>query len=216
MLYDYELTGVTPLLVHADDVEASDALKNWRDDPANRELSVRGDDRSPPWTWITYLYSDGVSLTIPTANLMTALRKAGGQIILKKNTTFKSLSQQAISPTTEHMPILVKGKPIPWDKVQAIDGDFTEHMAAAKALGFRLFSKRAPIGQGGKHVRTRARFDEWKVRGTMNVSHQAITPEILQQLFDLAGTIAGLCDWRPGSPKSPGPFGTFTATLKRK
>ena len=88
----FELTGEMPLLMHSDDVEAADELKEWRKDPANKDLSVAGDDRSPAWTWQTYLYSDGEHVTIPGANLMVNLRTAATQIILKKQKTFKELS----------------------------------------------------------------------------------------------------------------------------
>jgi len=46
MEYKFKLTGATPLLVHADDVEKADLLKAWRKNPENKNLSVPGDDRS--------------------------------------------------------------------------------------------------------------------------------------------------------------------------
>lgn len=56
----FELTGTTPLLMHADDVDAADALIEWRQKPDNKNISKPGDDRSPPWAWQTYLYRDNV------------------------------------------------------------------------------------------------------------------------------------------------------------
>ena len=47
--FRYTLTGIAPLLHHKDDVELSDELSAWRLDPANKNLSVKGDDRSPAW-----------------------------------------------------------------------------------------------------------------------------------------------------------------------
>jgi len=68
----FELKGITPLLMHRDDVEAADEVKAWRADPKNKNISVPGDDRSPAWTWQIYCYSDGVHLAYPQENIMVA------------------------------------------------------------------------------------------------------------------------------------------------
>ena len=47
------------------------------------------------------------------------------------------------------------------------------------------------------------------------VSEPAITAEVLGQMFYMAGRMAGLMDWRPSSPKSPGSYGMYTAKLKK-
>ena len=213
-LYEFKLTGLTPLLIHADDVEASDRLQEWRKSPVNKDLSVPGDDRSPPWTWQTYLYRDDVCLTVPCDNLSVSLRQAGAEKILKKQTTFKSLTQSGLFMVGEHMPLLVNGSPIDADKIAAIEGPFADHAEAVKKYGFRLFVKRATVGQS-KHVRVRPRFDEWALTGQIRVVAAAITEEILRELLTIAGFSKGLCDWRPSAKKSPGPYGTFSVELKR-
>lgn len=213
MIFDFHLTSVTPLIVHADDVELADRLKEWRQASENRNKSVAGDDRSPAWTWKTYLYSDGEYLTLPSDNLMVALRSAGASMILKKQTTYKSITQSGLAIMTEHLPLLVNGKPIKSADVEAIDGEFKDHTEAAKKLGFRLFVKRARVGNA-KHVRVRPRFDEWSIKGQIEVLTTDISEDALRQLFDIAGKYKGACDWRPSSPKSPGPFGRFNAVLK--
>ena len=105
----FELNGVMPLIMHQDDVEASDTLMEWRKDPANKNLSVAGDDRSPAWTWHTYVYSDGTNITIPAANLMVALRQAGTQLILKKQKTFKEISQSGLLIPSEYLDFRCNG-----------------------------------------------------------------------------------------------------------
>ena len=213
MLYEFSLTGMTPLLVHADDIEASDRLTEWRKAPENKAISVPGDDRSPAWTWQTYLYTDGQHLSVPYDNLMVSLRQAGCEMILKRSTTFKALTQSGLIPDGEQMSILVAGKPIEAKAVSAIEGTFREQAQAVRQLGFRLFAKRAKIGQS-KHIRVRPRFDEWALKGRLDVTSEAITGEVLMQLFAIAGKGKGLCDWRPASPKSPGPFGRFEAEVR--
>jgi hypothetical protein len=105
LFYGFRFTGVTAMLMHADDVEAADRLKEWRQDNANKELSVPGDDRSPPWTWRTYLYAgtiDGVrQVVMPQDNVAAALRYAGSQLTLKGNKTFKKLAASAIPIQSE-------------------------------------------------------------------------------------------------------------------
>lgn len=212
MRIDFQLTGLTPLLMHNDDVEASDRLERWRKDSNNKGISKAGDDRSPAWTWMTYLYHDGTHLAIPSQNLMVSLRQAGGQMILKKQKTFKEISQSGMGIFTEYLefgcPCKVPIKAI----IDTNNDDFLSQSDETRKYGFRLFVKRARIGTA-KHVRVRPRFDTWTASGTVVTVAQELTFETVSKLFELAGRI-GLCDWRPGC-KTPGPFGMFSATLKK-
>jgi len=218
MLYDFELIGVTPLLVHADDLEAADRLSEWRKDPANGNISKAGDDRSPPWTWQTYLYTDGNVLTVPSDNIMVALRHAGAAMKMpggRSGLTYKSITQSGLLFVDEHIPLLVGGKTISAKAIQEMDGTFAEQRQQVVDLGFQLYVKRAKISSS-KHVRVRPRFEEWALRGRIEVlAEQEITGTVLGELFAIAGNSKGLCDWRPSSPKSPGPFGRFAVTLKK-
>lgn len=215
MRVNFELTGLTSLLMHADDVAQADELKAWRSAPENKGSSVAGDDRSPAWTWQTYLYHDGANVCVPTENIMVALRQAGAQVILKKQKTFKEITQSGIVPESEFadLTIGVDAESLPIADVLAVrDETFAKQMEFAAARGFRLFVKRATVTRN-KHVRVRARFDNWKLRGTLLVTADLITIERLKQLFDLAGNV-GIGDWRPGC-KTPGPYGRFTAKITK-
>lgn len=213
MDYDFVLKGLSPALVHADDVMESDTLSTWRKDPKNKSVSVPGDDRSPAWTWQTYLYHDGEHLTIPQENIMAALRYAGAKIPSKGQTTFKAMSQSGLLILGDHCEFRNGGKRVRVSDVMALrDRPFPEHIKGARALGFDLSVKRASVGTA-KHVRVRPKFEDWEVRGTIAVNEPAITESVLAQLFDIAGRLAGLGDWRPSSPKKPGPFGMFTSSL---
>lgn len=215
MRLHFTLRGETPLLMHQDDVDASDRLQEWRRDPANKGVSVSGDDRSPAWTWQTYCYTDGKRLTIPSANLMVALRQAGAQLILKKQKTFKEISQSGMFCADEFLEFRCGPK---LEQVAAADiaaiseMTFTQQADAVRKLGFRLFAKRAKIGTS-KHIRVRPRFDQWAVSGDIETIAPELTLEVVRQLFNLAGRV-GLCDWRPGC-KTPGPFGMFSATVEQ-
>lgn len=210
----FELIGEMPLLMHWDNIEGGDLLKEWRQDPANKNQSVPGDDRSPPWTWQTYLYTDGEFVTMPQDNIMGALMYGGAQVILKKQKTFKELSQSAILIATEHCKFTFGDKQLSMADVLAMrDKPFAKQAEACQKLGLRLFCKRAKIGSS-KHVRVRPRFDAWKVSGELEVTSNDLPFETLQLIFNYAGR-SGLGDWRPSSPKRPGPYGMFTAKLKQ-
>jgi len=216
MDYQFRLKGTTPLLMHADDVEASDRLSEWRKKPANKSLSVPGDDRSPAWTWTAYVYHDAKHLAMPQETLMAALRYAGAKIPSKGKSTFKSMSQSGLLISSDYCTFLVDGEPISFDWIARLASDdtirFSDHVNEARKHGFDLSVKRAAVGKA-KHVRVRPRFDTWEVHGQIRVSEAAITRDVLTQLFEIAGRLAGLGDWRPSAPSKPGPFGMFDAEI---
>lgn len=214
MKFEFVLTGQMPILFHADDIVAADALKEWRENPENANQSIRGDDRSPPWTWMTYLYSDGEFLSIPGDNLMAALRWAGAKLILKKTTTYKVLSQSGLVLASEYIDFSGPLGPVKMADIDNLKSmSFSEQSRAVQDLGFSLFVKRAKV-EKKKHARVRARFKDWSASGVIEILNPDIKPDALSKIFDIAG-IGGLLDWRPSSPEKPGPFGRFTAKLKQ-
>ena len=213
MKIEFQLTGTMPLLMHQDDVEAADEVKEWQRDPANKNISIAGDDRSPAWVWQTYLYHDGENVVMPAQNIMVCLRQAGTQMILKKQKTFKEISQSGLLIEDEFCEFTAGGKPLSITAIHNLrDKTFKQMSDAVEKMGFRLFVKRAVIGKA-KHVRVRPRFDKWTVSGTMLVIAPEITYDHVEMMFGIAGRV-GLGDWRPGC-KTPGPFGMFSAKLKK-
>lgn len=213
--FQFTITPKTPLLMHADDIEAADRLKAWRQDPKNQDVSVPGDDRSPAWTWMSGCYTDGKQLVMPADNLSAALLQAGMSMPLKGNKTFKELSQTGLFLVEDFFPLLVDGKPIlkaDIDKLAALT--FAEQAAAVKELGFSLFVKRAKVGSS-KHVRVRACFDNYECRGTVEVLAKELPEERVRQMFDIAADKKGWGDGRPGSPRRPWRFGRMNIELKK-
>lgn len=214
MTFDFTLTGRTALLMHADNVDAADELDVWRKHPDNKGIRKAGDDRSPAWTWMTYLHHHDGRIAMPTDAIMAAIRGAGANISMGKK-SFKAETQSGLFIAEEFCPLVVRGKPVEISRVYKFkDEPFPVHLSECEKLGFKLFVKRAAI-QNSKHVRVRPRFDEWQVRGRIEVLSPAITPDILESMFKIAGAKCGLLDWRPSSKKSPGPFGQFDHTLAR-
>ncbi len=214
--YHVTLTGETPLLMHQDNISWGEAMKRWESDPANKDASIAGDDRSPAWRWIGGVYHDHSQLVVPSDNLMTVLREGGKRCPTGKGQqTFKSQTQSGIVMDQPDWPLTNGGQSIPYAPIKALvtNADFTAHECAALDLGFALFVKRAKIGRA-KHVRVRARFDRWECQGTMTVLDAMITKQVLTDILTFAGRYCGLGDWRPSSPSSPGPFGKFIVTVK--
>lgn len=214
--YEVQLIGETPLLMHADNLQWAELLSKWQKDPANKKLGVAGDDRTPAWRWIGCAYNNGKIFTIPSDNLMTVLREGGAKCPTGvRGGTYKRQTQSGLVVNEADWALTVGGAPVefgPFKAMMDVD-DFAQHEAMAAKHGFALFVKRARIGQA-KHVRVRPRFDKWEAAGTITVFDETITTDVLRNVLTFAGTYAGIGDWRPSSPKSPGPYGKFTATVK--
>jgi hypothetical protein len=214
MEYRFELTGITSLLMHKDDIQECDDLAEWRKDPANKSLSVKGDDRSPPWTWLTYLHHDGEHLAMPAEVIMATLRKAASKMTLKGSTTYKEISQSGLFVPEPTCRFEVAGRRVKLADLLALKSlPFSGHVAGARDLGFELSVRRVRMkGKGSGNVRVRPQFDRWSVSGSIQVSEPAITEQVLRVMFDLAGRRCGFLDWRPSS-KTPGPHGMFGSKL---
>lgn len=215
MIYDFEITGTMPLIMHRDNIEGDDLVREWQQSEAGKS-SRAGDDRGPAWRWQFYLYHDEERVVIPQGNLMAALLFGGTKTRTGKGqATYKQLSQSGIIPLQEFFPLLVDGEEIPLKDIKAIeDESFAEQARLVKDFGFSLFVKRCtPPGQKSKHVRVRPRFENWSFRGQVQVQDALISREILERIFDTAGRMSGIGDWRPSSPSKPGPYGTFTSKV---
>jgi len=213
--FKFRLKGISPLIMHADDVMKADALSAWRQDPDNKKNSKAGDDRFPAWSWQTYCYTDDSPdqlVSVPCDNLSRALVLAGTQITLKKQKTMKEVASCGLFMNQMYMPVITPAGTVKVSDLEKIrELTFAEQSQAVQQHGFSLFVKRAAVGQS-KHVRVRPRFKDWTLEGEIEVTVKEIQAEHLHQMFDIAGIYKGLCDWRPGG-KTPGQFGRFTTEL---
>lgn len=214
------ITGTTPLLMHADNIDWADKMEAWKNNPANKKSSKAGDDRTPPWRWIGCLNYDDPKkgiVTIPSEYIMRCVMGGAAEVPTgKRGKTFKSQSQSGLLCREFHWPLLVSGKTIKMEDVNdcLLMPTFLEQKEAAETMGYSLFVKRAKIGQS-KHIRVRPRFDTWSSSGEIIITDEQITITVLQQILEIAGQYKGLGDWRPGG-STPGPFGMFTAVVKEK
>jgi hypothetical protein len=216
------LIGKTPLLMHRDDVESADVLEEIRAEQTSKTRKKAGDDRNPPFTWITYLHEDGEYVAFPSDYFMVALRKAGAafQIPGQGKLTYKTATQMGIIPETEYMEFSFGSdldRRLKFSECRKLwnrEVEFGDHKKFAEDRGFLLFIKRAKVGQA-KHVRVRPRFNHWRAVGTFVVKaeYEVLTEDVVEKLVRLAGEY-GFGDWRPNSPQSPGSFGMADVSLK--
>ena len=219
--YYVKLIGETPLLMHRDNLEFSEAVMRWRKDPQNKELSVAGDDRSPAWTWIGYLYGDRreePNVRIDSDCIMSMLRDAGAKLPVERSgrETYKKQTQYGLVVDQLSFKFTNNGVEISLEEVNQLIGNtnFQDHMQFALDHGFELFAKRAVVGRA-KHVRVRPEFRSWVAEGSITVfdeQESGLYQHILQRIFDIGGGRIGMCDWRPGSP-TPGAYGKFKAEV---
>jgi hypothetical protein len=213
--YHVTLEGVTPLMMHRDNLEFKAIVEKWQRDPANRDKSIPGDDRSPAWNWIGSLYHDGKAVALPTDCVMASCMGAGAEIKAPRGRrTLKAQTQSGMAFADPFLAFTVNGgHPVSMGDVLALQGDeqFENHLTRSRDLGFALDVRRARIGTS-KHVRVRPVFEAWQARGVLNVWDDILTADLLGTVFYLAGDKYGLCEWRP-SLRRPGPFGRFRATV---
>lgn len=215
--YRITITGISDLLMHKDNIVWSESVRKWQKDPRNKSISVAGDDRSPAWTWMGYTYNQNGLICIESDNLMSMFRDAGKKIPgEKKNSSLKAITQSGIIVDQVAWPLLVNGKCVKWTEFDDLEGnnDFSEHEERAHKYGFKLFVKRAKVGQQ-KHIRVRPRFENWCATGTMTVTDKSLNKQAIEQILAVGGARVGLGDWRPGAPSAPGPFGKFSSLVEK-
>jgi len=210
-------TGVTPLIMHRGNITFQDLLKSWQKNPVNKNESVKGDDRTPAWAWIGSCYHDGQVLGIPSDNLMAVLRGGGTLVSTGKGSkSYKKQSQSGLIVMEPFWPLTTaEGKKVPWAAIEALkqEKDFEKHCIEAKKLGAELFVKRVSLNTS-KPIRVRPLFEAgWKIEGTISITDDSITDAAFSDILLMAGNLCGLGDWRPGAPKSPGPYGRFDVQI---
>jgi len=199
--------------MHNDNLAFSEKyIKTWQQLPESKKLSVAGDDRSPAWSWIGYLYHDGRHIGVNSDNIMTMLREGGAKVTNKGKETFKKQTQSGIILDQQQFDLYVSGERIKCSDLTELVGnnDFASHLETAEMLGFELNVKRAKIGKA-KHIRVRPMFRDWTLEGSLTVLDTelfGLTQRILETILNQAGALCGICDWRPSSPSS-GTFGKF-------
>ncbi|MBA2741475.1 MAG: hypothetical protein H0U46_05635 [Actinobacteria bacterium] len=212
--YRFEITGVTALLMHNHNIVERDRIESVR---KRMKGGKAGDDRSPAESWKGYLYfSEAGNVCIPAENLMACLLGGGVKVKVGGKETLKTHSQRIMLDAQDY-DLMVGGKLIHRDAIDAIKGEFGDHATLARETGFRLHVKPASVGSS-KHIRVRPMFSSWSIAGGFEIAADdanVLSKEPLRDLFSTCGRIIGLGDWRPSSPKKPGQYGRFMAEVNK-
>lgn len=208
--YRVKLEGLTPLIMHWDNIEWSDRMDEWRAEPDNKSKSKAGDDRSPAFRWLGCLYNDGEVVAVPYDNLSKCLMEGGVMVPTGKGKkTFKAQTQSGMRISEAYCPVIVGDGDVSMSDVLELEFEplFKNHLKRVKELGFGLMVKRAAVGRS-KHVRVRPIFKSWTLEFGIEVWDEEITENVLRRIIECAGRYKGLGDWRPSSP-TPGSYGMF-------
>lgn len=216
MKFTMTITGRTPLLMHKDNLDWQDRMKEWISDPDNKKKSVPGDDRTPGFTWIGSMYEADGKVVLENDMLFKCLVNAGAKVIKKGNTSYKGSVASGVFLDELTFPLLIAKKEVQVGnliKRLAEEMDYKKHCEEVAKLGFSLFAKRAAVN-GSKHVRVRPRFEEWACVVSGEVDEDELPKTMFEKIVGIAGTRIGVGDWRPSAKQSPGPYGMFSTEVK--
>jgi hypothetical protein len=177
------IRGVTPLILNRFTDEAAEAATK-----GTRRATKSSESKTPRKDAESRLYkNDKGKLVIPAGNILSMLIEAGRQIKVgrSKLSTMKSslvpawiLFSDTEFPLKHEQPWSVDSRPV------------------------------VNPPTGGRLLRYRPRFDEWSVtmRFEINDSMDLGGDSLARELFDVAGSVVGLGDFRPSRR---GPFGRW-------
>ena len=219
--YGVRFSGTAPLLMNNQPIPWLDKVFLWREShqkdnpfpvdpklPRFKQLHS-GDDRFPLWSWIGKIHHNEVNISISDDIVLSTLRRGGARIPKEKG-SYKSAVVSTIVVDQKYWELKVNENKIPikpiFDLVEIPNIDI--HKQTVERLGFSLFERIY-----NDRMSFIPRFDNWSCEGSVTVvDADNITEKIFQEVVTQAG-LSGIGAWRPESPKSPGPFGTFNAKM---
>lgn len=186
------MTGTAPLLLH--NAQLSDPLNRW-----SREIKKISSKRSKTnddilemarLEFLGGLYFDtDLGPVIPAMMIEASIRDGAKRLKLGKDVA------RGLRITDQVTPLVYDG---PRD---------AENLWAN---GESEFVNRSPVKVGASRImRTRPMFRDWVVEANGMFDEAIFNPETIDDIIGLAGTIAGIGDWRPR-------FGTFSHKFEVK
>lgn len=179
------IRGTSELLLHR---YAPDTVSN----PKTRNTVVA--DYSDEWVKGTYFTdsNDKGNVILPWQNIMASIFDGAkgermGKIYL---TRVVHTSLKVLTPENE---ILINGEPV---TKEMIENKGWLHFSGAVVSGRRVDRTRTKLPTG------------WECSFDFNYS-EPFKSQTARAMIENAGSRAGIGDWRPSSPKKPGPYGTF-------
>ena len=178
--YEITIEGVTPLLMHAftdaAQIAATEGTRN----------SAVGGTEEPREQAESCLYTDNDgNPIIPQPNLLRCIMDAGK--------FFKNGRSKVTTQKSSLIPACV---------------DIAElAIPLVSENGWKVDTRPVRIpATGGRILRHRPCFDDWRLTFTLELDTEIISPKLLREIVDAAGKRIGLGDFRPDTK---GPFGKF-------
>lgn len=180
MRIEIEITGKTPLLCHRFTDEAQMAAT------AGARPAIANNRKTPREEAETGLYKDEDGrIGIPAPNILRCLVDAGKFIKIGRG---KMTTQK-----TSLIPAAVE-----------LEGVF---ILLSSKQGWKVDTRPVRIPTtGGRILRHRACFDDWRLAFMVKLDESIITQSVFRDVVDIAGSHIGLGDFRPDCK---GPFGRF-------
>lgn len=179
MLINVEIAGVSPLLCNRFTDAAQQQVENGTSSVVRPRKGAPREQAQPK----LYFSGDG-KLVLPGPNLFAAIVDAGRFIKTGKSkvtTTRSSLVPAGIALLDPELPL----QPQKWEvDSRAVVNPSTQ----------------------GRMMCHRPRFDQWRVKFTLNVDAEMFSADTVRELVDIAGSRIGVGDFRPARK---GPFGRF-------
>lgn len=190
-----QLEGVTALIMHNGQTRDPDNECSIRKDALTKRKDKTRETREEisRVEWEASLYWDeNLGLYLPQENLQTCFIKAAKRTRDGRKAIAFFIDQPNI-PFLEPRPKSIE--------------------AMWKDKGKYLF-RRAVVQKGTAIVRSRARIPTpWLLEFTARLDEDELDFDRAGLIQSNAGKLEGLCDWRPGAPKMPGPWGCFTVKV---
>jgi hypothetical protein len=201
----YKISGVSPLFIH--NGRLSDPLHEYAKALSyiaqNKKKSEDDHLRMSKIEWFGGMYHNGAPdeiidhgkiikvdptarVIIPTTSLEAMISGAAAKKRLRKSMGSVLVEEDSI-----------------------LDYDGPTDINALYAEGKHI-DRRAVVATGRRVQRTRPLFRRWSVTFTASFDKTQLDADTLTEIVILGGSLEGLGDWRPGSPKG-GKFGRYEA-----
>ena len=178
--YNITITGITPLLMNR---------------PSQLEISdkskdVKRETKNPKEICEGKLYSDAEErIYLPSTWFRGALVEAGKQKKMGGKGSSKATYSKAVGSSVSIEPFEILLKKPSWEVFSILAVNPTTR---------------------GRNILHRPQFKKWEVDMQVVFEEDQIEPSVMKELFDIAGKMVGVGDWRPAKK---GMFGKFQVTL---
>ena len=191
MQVNVTIRGLQPLLLHKYTVASVS-------DPKARMVKTRDSTTfADEWRKGTYV-DEGKFLIMPSVNILACLFDgAKGMKIGKKAVTRSVYTSLVVSPIQPRILWSEDGKKYEEIHIDSIPDRQWLHASGAVISGRRIDRIRTQVPPG------------WIISFQILTKDDALSHDDIKTIVESAGKFAGLGDWRPSSPKKPGPYGVF-------